>query len=600
MSHRFTCQHLCVVKVQLFCSHIHKARRRLILDDNVPWGRYIGSVEILKANLLGGFTKRASTEKKRREQAKRVEDFNRIKTLPPVVTIKKGNVCDGVVDCLCNGLLMSLSWIFRGRQQGVHEAMLSLRCIAEHYKDKPELPSAAQARANADLVGIVYCNGFAGRCMEWSTLPMAHFEHAVANNLDFVVCPKHKTMHHHGHLAKWLAPGTLAAMRCYSNLPRREGVTTFFHSVGARTAEVNIPGALLNFSKTYLPPPPEFTRPGVNLLRKWYHTHLMNLTKTEDALLDVMKRIDAHSNDVAKRHYVLRDPQQDAKLAQLLVFAVLGQTVQWPEHHPLDDAQVEAQSRLPDIVDGPDVEDDAEEIDLEYFPGADFFGIHEPLPALQDATSTSESVATAPLCFPSPHDPQDATTNNNGSASGKKRRVDKSMSATSVFVTHEEARAIPSKQLQIWDVAVATPAPPPAPAATEQVARTSRQLTMLDMARSASAAPAAPREPAPKKKAHHYTEAEIAWVLAEHEAKQGQNHIHGMAPKGWFEELFQKGIELNVLSSAGCDSGIRSLVKRHVDKIRAEEVREAALQKRREDHRLRKAKREGGAVNRES
>ena len=144
---------------------------------------------------------------------------------------------------------------------------------------------AARARVNADLLGIVFCNGFAVHNMEGSKLTMA-------KNLDSVVWPTHKTDHHKGDLAKLFAPSALAAMQCYCKLPRREAVTTFFHSVGAGTAEVSIPGALFNFSKTYLLFPPESNRPGVNLLHKWYHTHLMSLTRTEDALLGVMQRIE--------------------------------------------------------------------------------------------------------------------------------------------------------------------------------------------------------------------------------------------------------------------------------------------------------------------
>ena len=30
-------------------------------------------------------------------------------------------------------------------------------------------------------------------------------------------------------MTKWLAPGTLDAMRCYASLPRRPDVRTFFH-----------------------------------------------------------------------------------------------------------------------------------------------------------------------------------------------------------------------------------------------------------------------------------------------------------------------------------------------------------------------------------
>ena len=511
---------------------------------------------------------------------------------------------------------------------GVHEAMLSLRYLEKYYSKESELPLGARARANADLVGIVFCNGFGGRSMDWAKLPMTHFEEAIANNLDYVICSAHKTSHHYGDLAKWLAPGTMAAMQCYCSLPRRPGVTTFFHPVGAETAEVNIPGALLNFCKTYLPPPPAFTRPGVNLLRKWFHTHLMSLTETEDKLLDVMKRIDAHSKDVAKRHYCLRDPQQDAHLAHLLVLAVLGQPVPWPGQDELDDARVQAQSRLPDAVDEPEAEEEGEDVQLEYFPWAECFGIEEPFAALQDDTSASTCLTLAPLTLPTSDEPKNTETNNIGTVSAKRCKVasDKGTSAsTAVFVTDDPLRAMPSKQLQMEDVAVMTPAPPSAllgvterlpkekslkqlalhdvavstaapPSAPSGAAsndRKHRQLTMLDLTRAASKDPVTPTECAQRKKAHHYSAAEVAWVLSEHETEQGPNHIRGVARKAWFDDLFTKGTGSHVLSPAGSSSGIRSIVQRHVEKIRAEETRQAALQKRREDYRLKHPKLEG-------
>ena len=38
-------------------------------------------------------------------------------------------------------------------------------------------------------------------------------------------------------MTKWLAPGTLDAMRCYAGLPRRPDVRTFFHPAGDDGAE---------------------------------------------------------------------------------------------------------------------------------------------------------------------------------------------------------------------------------------------------------------------------------------------------------------------------------------------------------------------------
>ena len=52
----------------------------------------------------------------------------------------------------------------------------------------------------------------------------------------------------------------------------------------------------------------------------------MTMSKTEDKLLALMTHIDAHSPSIAAKHYVLQNPDHDAKLAKILVEEVLGTT----------------------------------------------------------------------------------------------------------------------------------------------------------------------------------------------------------------------------------------------------------------------------------
>ena len=102
-----------------------------------------------------------------------------------------------------------------------------MRCIGQHYVDAPELPTAARAVANMNIVGIIFFNGFAGRCLEWSLLSLQHVVDQTIKGLDYVVCRNHKTSCVYGVLAKWLAPGTVAAMECYAGLPRDGNITLF-------------------------------------------------------------------------------------------------------------------------------------------------------------------------------------------------------------------------------------------------------------------------------------------------------------------------------------------------------------------------------------
>ena len=57
---------------------------------------------------------------------------------------------------------------------------------------------------------------------------------------------------------------------------------------------------------------------------------LLSITKDEEKLKNIMVIRDAHSKDVQKKHYILKDPEDEIKLAKELVKSVLGDSVRWP------------------------------------------------------------------------------------------------------------------------------------------------------------------------------------------------------------------------------------------------------------------------------
>ena len=122
-------------------------------------------------------------------------------------------------------------------------------------------------------------------------------------------------------------------MTCCSALSRRDA-TTFLVAVSRGVTEVSVPGALHICGLKHLPQ--EKMKPTENLLCKWFHTRLMQMTAIHAALLELMQRVDAHSIAVGLKRSVLRDHTADAKLAEVLVMAVLGLTVPWPAHMKLD------------------------------------------------------------------------------------------------------------------------------------------------------------------------------------------------------------------------------------------------------------------------
>ena len=68
--------------------------------------------------------------------------------------------------------------------------MVVLQQLANDRHGQGALPNDAQELANEAMVGIIFCNGFAGRYSEWSHLTLQHFEEQVNAGYDFVI--------HHG------------------------------------------------------------------------------------------------------------------------------------------------------------------------------------------------------------------------------------------------------------------------------------------------------------------------------------------------------------------------------------------------------------------
>ena len=174
--------------------------------------------------------------------------------------------------------------------------------------------------------------------------------------------------------------GTEEAIKTYMKLPCKDTVKTLFVPIMANKETISIPKYLDKFSKVYLPS--NATKPTVNLLRKWYHTELYKLSQHQDQLLELMVNIDAHSKDVAKRHYVLQTPKDDAKLAKCLVHSLLGKPVPWPygaEKHQLDAMGATLQLLVDAVPDEGVDEDDIDEGEFQMWDFASFFGIEDPL-----------------------------------------------------------------------------------------------------------------------------------------------------------------------------------------------------------------------------
>ena len=162
-------------------------------------------------------------------------------------------------------------------KQAVHDAMLALQGILASRCNAANFTRGEQGTANAAVVGIIFCNGFGGRKLEWESMLASHVTEQLNAGRDHLVCPEHKTSHVYGDLAKWIAPGTIEALKVYLKFPRRSKIATLLVPCDGTTEFVSVPKALHRFCQLFLVK--DRTRPTVNLLRKWYHTELVRQTR---------------------------------------------------------------------------------------------------------------------------------------------------------------------------------------------------------------------------------------------------------------------------------------------------------------------------------
>jgi len=287
--------------------------------------RYIG---VLQKDLLASLKKNVSKKHKERMITKNAADAARLAKMAPVDELKRH----------------------------VRQAMLDLGKIHKTYVGKDSLPPMLHLAANTAIVGIIYSNGFGGRSQEWQVMPLTHVRAQLKKDLDYLVCPNHKTAHVYGELGKHLQPGTLGSIERYIELPRSDR-DLFLDPPSADAAHVHVAQMLRRFGKSY---GPQYQYPTVNLWRKWYHTEIEKPENARKAM-DFLARIDGHSVDMARKVYVTKNPEQDALFSKHLVKSVLGECVPWPS-----DAEIEADGndleviakRAASVVDNPDDSDD--------------------------------------------------------------------------------------------------------------------------------------------------------------------------------------------------------------------------------------------------
>ena len=265
----------------LYCQyHLREVTRKIVKAEKGPWDAYANVLRVFMNDVKTGHRKRCVKEKEKQIRSKAKEDLASIKNLPSKDVL----------------------------QFGVLQGFMVLKDLAQRYAGKEHLPKAARGTANACVAGAIVLDTFAGRKMEWEIMTCKDVKEMLEEDRDYMVCAKHKTSKKYGDLAKWISPGLKECFRCYMSLPRPAGMETFLVPATQDADTVPLHSSLRTFSKRHLPGGK--SRPTFNLIRKWFHTALMDLTDTDEKLKKMMKVVDAHSEKVQEKHYILKDSQE--------------------------------------------------------------------------------------------------------------------------------------------------------------------------------------------------------------------------------------------------------------------------------------------------
>jgi hypothetical protein len=213
-------------------------------------------------------------------------------------------------------------------QEAIRKAYMALRLVVDKTKEQGFTTKSQRGLMNQVMAGGYHFDTFGGRKWEVEHAYYTYMAKLIADKNECMVCRQHKTSKTYGDLAKLLTPGLMGALSCYNEAPRPEGRQHFFVPAMKNAEVCSFSKALQGFCKRFLPQ--EEVWPTNLLTRKYFHKKLMDLTKDERKLKQLMVILDAHSIKIQDRHYILRDPEDDIILAKVLVKQVLGTTVPWP------------------------------------------------------------------------------------------------------------------------------------------------------------------------------------------------------------------------------------------------------------------------------
>ena len=362
------------------------------IEFGVPghWKQYQTILENFKKSLKGGHWRRCQDEKAKRHNKKQREDLRRYQKFAPKEV----------------------------RQEAVFASYLVTKAIHKRWRGEGVPPRKVWARLNSECVGPLYNVTHGGRCHEYEIAEKDYLGGKVRERSTYMECPIHKVWRSYGDLAKYLPPPLLEQWALYDELERPADCTTFFVPGRPGAPHMSLPSALRSWTKHRIDK--KYTQATVNDYRKYDHVELIKLTKNEEKCKEVLAKIDAHGKAVMEKHYLLRSPEDDARLAKLVAEQVHGDLARFPTDEDLEEAMGkgdELAQLLREIIGGqtdPGLEEEepsdefgADEEEMSWWKFGAFFGLHDPgqltiggdteqqqLP-LQDAPPVGSSAASS-------------------------------------------------------------------------------------------------------------------------------------------------------------------------------------------------------------
>jgi hypothetical protein len=212
-------------------------------------------------------------------------------------------------------------------QTACRQAMYDIFHLKQITAGQSALTPKQRAAANTIIIGLIHCNGKAGRCGEWTAMKMADVRKAILEDKsDWLIAERHKTGRARGPCTKVLAPGTVKAIEIFLDLPGQSQCELFLQPARRTTkgSGQTVAKYITRFDKVYFG---RVCHYGSNLCRKkddsnaWEHA------------IDHYKKLHAwagmHSLPVTENTYVALTPRRKADIDRQLL-SIEIEPVGWP------------------------------------------------------------------------------------------------------------------------------------------------------------------------------------------------------------------------------------------------------------------------------